>query len=129
MGAIIVTFVLDVFLLREARTHGEIRWGQMPRRGQYVLILLAFVIVWLMGLMGYARSGVRLNWHVFGIMEDTSAYAELPTLGEAANMITLITLLFFGLLGISFWISSLAERVPRPVPAATSASTVGRGES
>jgi len=110
MGAMIITFALDVLLLRGAKAQGEIRWGQMPRRGQYVLIMLAFVIVWLMGLMGYARSGVRLNWHVFGIMEDTSAYAGLPTLGEAANLITLITLIFFALLAVSFGISAMTTR-------------------
>jgi cytochrome bd-type quinol oxidase subunit 1 len=110
MVAILVTFALDVFLLRGAKAQGEIRWGEMPQRAQYVLILLAFVIVWLMGLMGYARSGVRLNWHVFGIMEDTSAYAGLPTLGEAANLITLITLIFFALLAVCFAISALTTK-------------------
>jgi len=75
-----------------------------------VLIALAFVIVWLMGLMGYARSGVRLNWHVFGIMEDTSAGAGLPTLGEAAIVITMITLIFFALLAVSFAISAMTGR-------------------
>ena len=80
----------------------------MPRRGQYVLVALAFIIVWLMALMGYARSGVRLNWHVFGIIEDTSAGAGLPSLGEAAITITAITLIFFVLLAGSFAISGLS---------------------
>jgi len=106
------TFTLDVFLLRGSQTVAAVRWGSMPQRGQYVLIALAFVIVWLMGLMGYARSGVRLNWHVFGIMEDTSAGAGLPSLGEAAIVITLITLIFFALLGVSFAISSMMGGVP-----------------
>ena len=108
IGGIVVTFVLDQFLLSGARTEAEVRWGTMPRRGQYVLVALAFIIVWLMALMGYARSAVRLNWHVFGLMEDTSAGAGLPSLGEAAAVITAITLIFFGLLAISFAISSLA---------------------
>lgn len=108
IGGIVVTFVLDQFLLAGARTQAEVRWGTMPRRGQYVLIALAFIIVWLMGLMGYARSAVRLNWHVFGLMEDTSAGAGLPSLGEAAVVITAITLIFFVLLAISFGISALS---------------------
>lgn len=108
MAGIVFTFVLDLFLLRGARTVAAVQWGAMPRRGQYVLISLAFIIVWIMGLMGYARSGVRLNWHVFGIMEDTSASAGLPSLGEAATIITAITLVFFLLLGICFVISTLA---------------------
>ncbi len=108
IGGIAVTFVLDQFLLAGARTQAEVRWGTMPRRGQYVLIALAFIIVWLMGLMGYARSAVRLNWHIFGLMEDTSAGAGLPSLGEAAIVITAITLIFFVLLAVSFAISSLS---------------------
>ncbi len=108
IGGIVATFVLDQFLLSGARTQAEVRWGTMPRRGQYVLIALAFIIVWLMGLMGYARSAVRLNWHIFGIMQDTSAGAGLPSLGEAAIVITAITLIFFVLLAGSFAISGLS---------------------
>ena len=114
IGAIVFTFILDQFLLRGSRTVAEVRWGSMPRRGQYVLITLAFVIVWLMGLMGYARSGTRLNWHVFGILEDTSAGAGLPSLGEASIIITAITLIFFVLLAITFAISGLAEKTRLP---------------
>jgi len=109
IGGITVTFVLDQFLMRGARTVAEVRWGVMPRRGQYVLVALAVVIVWLMGLMGYARSGARLNWHVFGLIEDTSAGAGLPSLGEAALVITLITAIFFVLLAAGFYISALAR--------------------
>jgi hypothetical protein len=108
IGGIAITFILDQFLLSGARTVAEVRWGTMPRRGQYVLIALAFIIVWLMGLMGYARSAVRLNWHVFGIMEDTSAGAGLPSLGEAAIVVTFITLIFFVLLAGSFALSALS---------------------
>lgn len=111
---IVFTFVLDQFLLRGSRTVAEVRWGSMPRRGQYVLVMLAFVIVWLMGLMGYARSGARLNWHVFGILEDTSASAGLPSLGEAAVVVTTVTVVFFALLAVAFVISTMSERAALP---------------
>lgn len=114
IGGIIVTFVIDLALLKGAETRAAVRWGTMPRRGQYILILLAFVIVWLMGLMGYARSGARLNWHVFGLVQDTSVSAGLPTLGEAAIVVTAITLIFFALLGIAFAISALSGREALP---------------
>jgi len=110
MAGILFTFGLDQFLLRGSQTVAAVRWGTMPRRGQYVLIALAFVIVWLMGLMGYARSGVRLNWHVFRIMEDTSVGAGLPSLGEAAVIITAITLIFFAMLAVSFAIAAISGR-------------------
>ncbi|HEY4774720.1 MAG TPA: cytochrome ubiquinol oxidase subunit I [Xanthobacteraceae bacterium] len=117
MAGIVVTFVLDQFLLRDARTVAPVRWGTMPRRGQYVLVALAFIIVWLMALMGYARSGVRLNWHIFGIMEDTSAGAGLPSLGEAAVVITAITLIFFVLLAASFALSGMSAGSKEHAPA------------
>jgi hypothetical protein len=119
IAGIVFTFVLDQALLRNSQLVAEVRWGSMPRRGQYVLIMLAFVIVWLMGLMGYARSGTRLNWHIFGIMEDTSAGAGLPSLGEVSIIITMITLIFFALLAITFAISSLAQKAPPPEMATT----------
>ena len=110
---LISTFILDSLLLRRARVIGAIEWGKVPARSQYVLIALAFIIVWLMGLMGYARSAVRLNWHVSGILQDTSAAAGLPTLGEAANMVTAITLIFFLLLGMVFAFAIWSHRARR----------------
>lgn len=109
MIGIVATFVLDLYLMRGAKTVAQVRWGTLPRRGHYVLILLAFVIVWLMALMGYARSGVRLNWHIFGIMQDTSPGAGLPSLGEVAVIITVITFIFFVLLALAFAIAGLAR--------------------
>ncbi|MCC6198330.1 MAG: hypothetical protein IT518_28090, partial [Burkholderiales bacterium] len=109
MIGLVATFVLDLLLMRGARTVAQVRWGTLPRRGQYVLIMLAFVIVWLMALMGYARSGVRLNWHVYGIVQDTSPGAGLPSLGEVAIIITAITFVFFVLLAAAFAISGLAR--------------------
>ena len=44
-----------------------IRWGTIAPRSQYVLILLAVTFTWLMGLMGFARSGIRQHWHVYGV--------------------------------------------------------------
>ena len=114
IAGIVFTFFLNQALLRNSTLWAEVRWGSMPRRGQYVLIILAFVIVWLMGRMGYARSGTRLNGHVFGILEDTSASAGLPSLGEAAIVITVITLIFFALLGVAFAVSGLTEKPTAP---------------
>ncbi len=129
MAGIVFTFILDQFLLRGSRMVGAVQWGIMPLRGQYVLITLAFVIVWLMGLMGYARSGVRLNWHVFGLLEDTSAGAGLPSLGEAAVIITAITLIFFALLAVAFTISTMAEKTAAPAEESMPGTLgVGAGE-
>ena len=93
---------------RESR--GEIRWGQMPARSQYALFILAVTFTWLMGLMGFARSGIRQHWHVWEVMRDTSADAATPALGYAANMISICVLIFLGLVAFIFWLGGLAEK-------------------
>lgn len=121
LGVILASFVIDSLRLRKARIIGSPAWGVVPRRSQYALIALAFIIVWLMGLMGYARSAVRLNWHVSSILEDTSPQAGLPALGQAANMTTIITLIFFALLSFVFLFAVYSGR--EKVPAMTEAET------
>jgi len=101
---------LDVPMFKGARSTGEIRWGTIAPRSQYVLILLAVTFTWLMGLMGFARSGIRQHWHVYGVLRDTSVDAVTPALGYAANVITLVTLAFFALVMFIFWLGSLGDK-------------------
>ena len=101
--------VIDVFLARGAESRGAIRWGQMPERSQYALFVLAVTFTWLMGLMGFARSGIRQHWHIYEVMRDTSPYASTPGLGYAANMITICVVIFLGLVAFIFWLGGLAE--------------------
>src|SRR6476660_979278 len=63
---------IDVFLFRGASRTGEVRWGRIPAISQYVLIFIAVTFTWLMGLMGYVRSGLRQHWHVYGVIRDQS---------------------------------------------------------
>ena len=91
---------IDMPMFKGARSTGEIRWGTIAPRSQYVLILLAVTFTWLMGLMGFARSGIRQHWHVYGVMRDNSVDAVTPALGYAANMITLVTIAFFALVHV-----------------------------
>ncbi len=63
-----------------------------------------------MGLMGFARSGIRQHWHVYGVLRDTSPEALTPALGYAANMITIVTIVFFALVSFIFWLGGLSER-------------------
>jgi cytochrome bd-type quinol oxidase subunit 1 len=106
---LIVTFI-DVLLLRNSKETGETRWGNMPPRAQYVLIFLAVTFTWLMGLMGYVRSGLRQHWHVYGVIRDTSAGAYTPTLGYATKVVSVTVLIFFALIGFIFWLASLAHK-------------------
>jgi cytochrome bd-type quinol oxidase subunit 1 len=87
-----------------------VRWGRIPAISQYVLIFIAVTFTWLMGLMGYVRSGLRQHWHVYGVIRDQSADAFTPTLGFATQVVSVTVLAFFVLIGVVFWITSLHDR-------------------
>jgi len=108
--AMVAITAIDVFLFRGAKKTGEVRWGRMPVVSQYVLIFIAVTFTWLMGLMGYIRSGLRQHWHVYGVMRDTSVDAFTPTIGFATQVVSVTVLLFFGLIGFVFWITSLHDK-------------------
>ena len=110
LACILVVITLDVLMLRGATSRGAIRWGQMPARSQYALFILAVTFTWLMGLMGFARSGIRQHWHVFEVIRDTSPQAFTPALGPAATMISVCVLIFFGIVAFIFWLGGLAEK-------------------
>ena len=112
---ILAVMAIDIVMLRGARSHGEIRWGAMPPRSQYALFVLVVTFTWLMGLMGFARSGIRQHWHVWEVMRDTSANAATPALGYAAQIISVCVLVFLGLIAFIFWLGGLVEK-PALVP-------------
>ncbi|MDT8341189.1 MAG: cytochrome ubiquinol oxidase subunit I [Longimicrobiales bacterium] len=107
---IVAVVVIDIALLRGATSRGEIRWGQMPPRSQYALFILAVTFTWLMGLMGFARSGIRQHWHIFEVMRDTSAGAATPALGYASVVISVCVLIFLAMVAFIFWVGGLAEK-------------------
>jgi cytochrome bd-type quinol oxidase subunit 1 len=107
--AMLIVTVLDVLLLKGGEGVPT-RWGEMPARAQYVLIFLAVTFTWLMGLMGYVRSGLRQHWHVYGVIRDTSVDAFTPTLGFATRVVSVTVLIFFVLIGFVFWLASLSHR-------------------
>jgi len=110
LAAIVIVMAIDIPMFKGARSTGEIRWGTIAPRSQYVLIILAVTFTWLMGLMGFARSGIRQHWHVYGVLRDTSPEAITPALGYAANVITLVTIAFFALVTFIFWLGGLGEK-------------------
>lgn len=98
---------IDVPLFRGAKKLGEIRWGQVSVRSQYTLIFLAVSFTWLMSLMGFVRAGIRQHYHVYKVLEDTSRTAFTPSIGYATNVITVVVLIFFGIVAAIFWVASL----------------------
>jgi cytochrome bd-type quinol oxidase subunit 1 len=125
LACIIGVTLIDIFILRGGESYGAIRWGQMPERSQYALFVLAVTFTWLMGLMGFARSGIRQHWHVFEVMRDTSQQAATPALGEAANMISICVAIFLGLVAFIFWLGGLAEHAAHKPTAVVVAAPPG----
>ena len=114
---IVGVMLIDGFMLRGSESRGAIRWGQMPARSQYALFVLLVTFTWLMGLMGFARSGIRQHWHVWEVVRDTSQWAVTPALGYAAQIISVCVLLFLGMIAFIFWLGGLVEK-SQLVPAA-----------
>jgi len=107
---IAASLTIDRFMYRGATDVGPLHWGRVPERAQYALFLLAVAFTWLMGLMGYIRSGIRQHWHVVGVVRDNSADAFTPTLGYAANVVSLGTILFMALVIFVFWLSEVSSK-------------------
>jgi cytochrome bd-type quinol oxidase subunit 1 len=105
--AIGLIYLVDGLLLRGTKRAGDILWGQMPPRSQYALIAAAVSNVWAMALLGYGRAAARLNWHVYGALQDKSKYAGLPKMGDATLVISGITILFLILIGIVFKVTGM----------------------
>ena len=109
LSTIVLVWAIDLPLWRGATSHGEIRWGDMPERSQYALFVLAVTFTWLMGLMGFARSGIRQHWHVFEVMRDNSRWAATPALGYASIMISVCVIIFLSLVAFIFWLAELGQ--------------------
>jgi cytochrome bd-type quinol oxidase subunit 1 len=125
---IIAVLTLDVLIARGAESRGAIQWGKMPERSQYALFVLLVTFTWLMGLMGFARSGIRQHWHVYEVIRDTSEYAATPALGYAAQIISLCVLIFLAMISFVFWIGGMIAKPELSTAKAPegSAPTAGR---
>lgn len=106
LAAMAVFVAIDIPLLKGAKEIGAIRWGQIPARAQYALFFLAISFTWLMGLMGYIRSGIRQYWHIYGRVADESVNAYTMTHGHATIIVSIITVIFFLLVSVVFWMAS-----------------------
>jgi cytochrome bd-type quinol oxidase subunit 1 len=76
---------------------------------QYVLFFLAVTFTWLMGLMGYIRSGIRQYWHVYQVMRDMSEGAYIPTHGFATMVVSIIVFVFFLFVSVVFALAMRSE--------------------
>lgn len=110
LSCLILNTGIDIVLFRGARSIGGIRWGTISERAQYALIALCVIIVLNMGLMGFIRSGLRENWHIFGVMEDTSQWASTPTNAAMAKMVAAIAVVFLLSISFLFWLAGVTGK-------------------
>ena len=78
--------------------------------------------------MGYARSGLREAWHIFGVMQDTSVDAFTPMLSEAVNMVAIIMVAFFALVGFIFWLGLWGEKKKQDAAAAAEVAVTAEAD-
>jgi hypothetical protein len=107
---IVASTVIDSLMYKGAKEVAPLKWGKIPDRAQYALFLLAVAFTWLMGLMGYIRSGIRQHWHVTDVFRDNSVDAFTPTLGYAANVVSIGVIIFMAMVIFVFWISQVSGK-------------------
>ncbi len=127
ISCLILVTTIDIFLFRGAKEIGVLQWGKMSIRSQYALLLLTFVITMNMGLMGFIRSGLRGDWHIFGVMRDTSEWSYTPSNQTMTEMVSLAVLVFMVGVAFMFWLGSIAAKSHGDGEAGPSART-GAGE-
>jgi cytochrome bd ubiquinol oxidase subunit I len=110
ISCLILVSAIDAFLFKNAREVGPLNWGKMTVWSQYALLLLTFIITLNMGLMGFIRSGLRGDWHIFGVMRDTSQWAFTPSNFTMTQMVGMSFVVFMVGIGFMFWLGSLSAK-------------------
>jgi len=115
--------VVNYFVYNRAIKQGTILWGKIDFASQFVLVFLAFISIWTMGLMGAVRSLAKKYYHTYSLMPDFTVESFTPTLSYSAWWITGITCVFFAVISVAVFValrsSSAKVREPEssPVPA------------
>ena len=109
IACIILVTTIDLFLFKGAKEIGPLKWGKMSVRSQYALLLLTIIITMNMGLMGFIRSGLRSDWHIFGVMRDTSEWAYTPSNFTMTQMVGLAVIVFLIGVAFMFWLGGIAK--------------------
>ncbi len=107
IACLILVTAIDLFLWKGSKEVGTLKWGKMTTRSQYALLLLTIVITMNMGLMGFIRSGLRGDWHIFGIMRDTSDWGSTPTNFVMTQQVGAAVLIFLVACAFMFWLGNL----------------------
>ncbi|MBT7355797.1 MAG: hypothetical protein HN809_05285 [Rhodospirillaceae bacterium] len=119
ISCLILVTAIDLFLWKGSKEVGPLKWGKMTVRSQYALLLLTIIITMNMGLMGFIRSGLRGDWHIFGIMRDTSEWASTPTNFVMTQQVGAAVLIFLVACAFMFWLGNLVTKVAAKVDSPT----------
>jgi hypothetical protein len=126
LSALLLVSTIDALIFKGSPQIGEMNWGKMPVRSQYVLIFLCIFIVLLIGLMGFIRSGLREDWHIYAVLQDTSPGAWTPDNLLMAQVVSVCTILFLGTVSFLFWLSSAGEKKKKEAPPVTATAHAAR---
>ena len=110
LSCMFMNAVIDIIIFRKCQIVGAIRMGKIAPRAQYALIFVCVAIVTIMGVMGFIRSGLRMDWHIYGIMQDTSPDAFTPSILTLGMTNASVIAIYLGLVAFVFWLAGLASR-------------------
>lgn len=110
IACLVLVTAIDLFLFRGAKEVGTLQWGRIPVRSQYALLALAIVITMNMGLMGFIRSGLRGDWHIFGVMRDTSPWSFTPSNFTMTVQVGAALFVFMLSIAFMFWLGGIAAK-------------------
>ncbi len=108
--------VVNYVMYNRAITQGTIVWGRIDFVSQFVLVFLAFSMIWTMGLMGAIRSLLRKYFHTYNLLPDFTAESYTPTLAYSAWWITAITVVFFSVVSFAIFVTLRAPEAKAHVP-------------
>ena len=110
--------VVNYIVYNRGIRQGTIVWGKIDFASQFVLVFLAFSMIWTMGLMGSIRSLLRKYFHVYNLYPDFSAESFTPTLSYSAWLITGITLAFYLVVSFAIIVTLRVSEGKVPAPEA-----------
>ena len=122
--------VVNYILYNRAIRQGTIVWGKIDFTAQFVLVFLAFSMIWTMGLMGAIRSLLRKYFNTYNLFPDFTVESFTPTLSYSAWTVTGITLAFYLVVSfaiiVTLRVSDAKAAVPegKPVPAGQSSRSL-----
>ena len=113
LSCMFMNAVIDIFVYKDCKIIGPIKMGKIAPRAQYALIFVCVAIVTIMGVMGFIRSGLRMDWHIYGIMQDTSPDSFTPSILTLGIVNAGVVATYLSLVGLVFWLAGLSGRKPK----------------